>query len=106
MEIINQLKAISDETRLKIIVLLLNKNYCVRALSKKLDISESAVSQHIKILKDSGLVIGEKRSYWVHYRVQEENLYQIGDEVKDLKNYPLSVGKCNNTNCSKNKGTK
>ena len=45
------LKAIADETRLKIITLLLRHNYCVRALARKLELSESGVSQHLKVLR-------------------------------------------------------
>ena len=40
------LKALSDETRMKLVILLLKNNYCVRALAKELKISEAAVSQH------------------------------------------------------------
>ena len=51
MELTKLLKAMSDETRFKILTLLLEHNYCVRGLAKKLDLSEAAVSQHLKILR-------------------------------------------------------
>jgi ArsR family transcriptional regulator, arsenate/arsenite/antimonite-responsive transcriptional repressor len=79
------IKAIADENRLKIIRLLLNKDYCVRALAKKLEISESAVSQHLKTLREAGLVIGVKKGYFVHYKVERENLRSIGDYIIDLE---------------------
>ena len=60
------LKAIADETRMKILLLLLRHNYCVRALARKLELSEGAVSQHLKILRDAGLLIGEKKGYFMH----------------------------------------
>ena len=64
MELLTVLKAIADETRLKIIKLLLGHDYCVKGLAKRLDISESAVSQHLKLLKEIGILEGEKRGYY------------------------------------------
>jgi DNA-binding transcriptional ArsR family regulator len=47
------LKALGEPTRLTIYLALLERKHCVRSLSKKLGISESAISQHMKIMKDS-----------------------------------------------------
>jgi len=51
-ELINILKALGDENRLHIVMLLLRHDFCVGALSKRLDISEAAVSQHLKVLRN------------------------------------------------------
>ncbi|WP_234983919.1 ArsR/SmtB family transcription factor [Selenihalanaerobacter shriftii] len=77
----------SDETRLKLLVLLLDKDYCVGALAKKLDISKSAISQHLKVLREAELVIGEKRGYWVHYSVKEDQLDKITKKLNNLSEY-------------------
>ena len=53
-------KALADENRMLILRLLLRRNCCVRALSRQLDISEAAVSQHLKVLREAGLILGEK----------------------------------------------
>lgn len=90
-EVLKGLKAIADENRLKIIKLLLTKNYCVGALANQLNISESAVSQQLKILREADLVMGEKKGYYVHYMVKTENMKQIGD-------YIIELGKINKTN--------
>ena len=84
-EILQGIKALGDKTRLKIIQSLLNKNYCVGALAKKLDISESAVSQQLKILRKADLVIGEKRGYYVHYKVKTNSLQKISDYISTLE---------------------
>ena len=63
------LKIISDETRYAIINLLLSKGYCVRALAKRLKITEAAVSQHLSVLKKADIVSGEKKGYFMHYKV-------------------------------------
>ena len=48
MELENILKALGEPMRLRIFKALLERKHCVRSLSKKLGISESAVSQHLK----------------------------------------------------------
>ena len=53
--------------RLKIYQALLERKHCVRSLAKKFGISESAISQHMKVMKDAGLVYGEKYGYHTHY---------------------------------------
>jgi len=78
------MKALSDETRFKIVNLLLEKNYCVRALSKQLKISESAVSQHLKILKSTGILVGEKRGYFMHYKVDKLTFKKASREIYKL----------------------
>ncbi len=78
------LKAIADQTRLKLLHMLLTENLCGRALSQRLRISEAAVSQHIKILREVGLVSGEKRGYWTHYTVSKERLGMVADGISGL----------------------
>ena len=60
-------KAIGDETRLKILLLLSTKNICAKGIARNLDISEAAVSQHIKILKEAELIVAYKSGYFVMY---------------------------------------
>lgn len=77
-------KALSDENRRMIIMLLLKHSYCVAELARKLDISESAVSQHIKVLKESGLLKGEKRGYFMHYGVERGALLFLAEDIKKM----------------------
>ena len=62
-------KAIADETRLKILILVSHKNICAKGIAKHLNISEAAVSQHIKVLKESSLIVGYKRGYHLMYEL-------------------------------------
>ena len=78
------LKALGHETRLQIVEMLLSANLCVKALAQNLGISEGAVSQHLRILRKSGLIKGEKKGYWTHYQVQTEVLRQIGERLAGL----------------------
>ena len=67
-------KILSVETRIRILQLLKNRALCVGALSARLDVTQGAVSQHLRILRDADLVIAEKRGYFVHYRLNEKTL--------------------------------
>ena len=59
MELDRMLKVLGEPMRLKIYQALLERKHCVRSLSKKFGISESAISQHMKVMKDAGLVSGK-----------------------------------------------
>lgn len=78
------LKALADETRMHILTLLLEHDFCVRALARHLEITEAAVSQHLKVLRDAGFVQGEKRGYFTHYHVRREILYDLAQEMEAL----------------------
>ena len=80
-EFIPILKALADETRFRIINLLLTHDLCVGALANHLDISKAAVSQHLQILRKAGLVRGEKRGYWTHYSVDRSAIHQIAESL-------------------------
>lgn len=74
-------KALADEGRLSVINLLLSNDLCVGGLARELKISEPAVSQHLKKLRECGLVTGEKRGYWTHYSVNVQKLLDIAREL-------------------------
>ena len=78
------LKAIADETRMNILKLLLRHNYCVRALANELKLTEATISQHLKVLREAGLLVGEKRGYFMHYTVERPVLHELAKEIKAL----------------------
>ena len=65
--------ALADPTRLKLVKLLCRQRepdaLCVNALSALLGVTQSAVSQHLRVLRVIGLVKGERRGYHIHYFV-------------------------------------
>ena len=66
-------KVLSVETRVKIIELLkANGALGVKEISNRLCITLPAVSQHLKILKQAGLVRSERQGYWIPYSINEE----------------------------------
>lgn len=70
--------ALGDETRLRLVALLTQQEpgsaLCVGRLAHELGVTTSAVSQHLRVLKDLGLVHGERRGYRIHYFLDEERL--------------------------------
>ena len=59
-------KAFCDENRLQILDMLKSGEKCACKLVEELDISQSTLSHHMKILCDSGVVRGRKEGKWVH----------------------------------------
>ena len=88
MNLVKVFKCLSDETRFRLIKLLLTHDLCVGALAHHLGISEAAVSQHLKQLRETGLVKGEKRGYWTHYMVEKDKLSELAEFIKKLTNLP------------------
>ncbi|MBN1809557.1 MAG: winged helix-turn-helix transcriptional regulator [Planctomycetes bacterium] len=62
-------RALAVEKRQEIVHLLAGRTLCVGALSNLLGISAGAVSQHLRILKDAGLVEPDRRGYFIHYKL-------------------------------------
>lgn len=83
-ELLQVLKGLADETRFKLIRLLLTHDLCVGALAHRLGISEAAVSQHLRLLRKAGLVKGEKRGYWTHYAVERNTLKELAERLKTI----------------------
>ncbi len=65
------MKALSDRNRVKIIKMLQHKMMCVCELQEALQIAQSSVSKHLKILEEAGLVDYKKDGLWVNYYLTE-----------------------------------
>jgi len=94
------MRALGDQNRYHIVASLLQHNYCVGALAKRLGLSESAVSQHLKVLRNAGVVKGERKGYYTHYSVDRELLKSAASELTALGNLeklPME--------CSKSRGS-
>ena len=78
-------KVFSVDTRIKIIELLKAKGPSgTKEIAKRLKITPAAVSQHLKILRQSGLIRSERKGYWIPYSIDEqamENCRQLLNEI-------------------------
>lgn len=89
-------KALGDDTRLRLVQLLATQRgdnaLCVSRLAAELDVTPSSISQHLRILKDLGLVKSERRGYQIHYWLDADGLseyrdlaqQELGDAFADL----------------------
>ncbi len=79
-----RMKVLAVGSRVAILQLLKKRALCVNALAAQLGLTQSAVSQHLRIMRDAGLVIDEKRGYFVHYRLNEQTLATWRNEIDQL----------------------
>ena len=77
-DIVRFFRALGDETRLGLVALLARQGagraLCVGRLARELRVTDSAVSQHLRVLKDLGLVRGERRGNRLHYYLDADRL--------------------------------
>lgn len=78
------MKALCEPTRCRIVELLSERTYCVSALATLLDISAPAVSQHLRTLRDAGIVCCEKFGYHTHYKLDKDRLSQIAEGILEM----------------------
>jgi len=83
--------ALADPTRLKLVKLLCRQRdpdaLCVNALASLLGVTQSAVSQHLRVLRSIGLVKGERRGYHIHYYINPE----VVKHCQELASAALSI---------------
>lgn len=74
------LSALADPTRLRIVSILLDApggSCCGCDMEEPLGLSQPTISHHLKVLREAGLVEGERQGRWVHYRVLPERLAEL-----------------------------
>ena len=86
-------KAFSDPTRLKLLKLLGEKKgeYCVNALTRMLDVTQSAVSQHLRILRHVGLVNSRRNGLHIHYSLNNEMLKDVKKSMSTILGKELNL---------------
>ena len=67
-------KLLSVDKRIEIIEHLKKHDMNVNALAKSLGITQSAISQHLRVLKAAGFVKDERKGYWIHYSLNRQTL--------------------------------
>lgn len=73
-----KLKSISHPIRLSIVKGLIEEGQCnVNGIKEKLDLPQSTVSQHLQVLRNAGIVQGEKDGTIVNYRVVDEKMAEV-----------------------------
>jgi DNA-binding transcriptional ArsR family regulator len=78
------LKAMAHPTRLMILQLLSESEQSVGVLEKKLEISQSSLSQHLNLMKDKGLLASRRAGNQIYYRLRDNRLMGLLALVQDL----------------------
>ncbi len=78
------IKVLSVPARVRIVQLLKGRALCVKALAARMDITQGAVSQHLRIMRDADLLRDEKRGYYVHYCLNEQTLAGWRESIDKL----------------------
>jgi ArsR family transcriptional regulator len=75
-ELVTIFKALSDETRLRVIKLLEHGELCVCDITAALDMVQPKVSFHLSALKEAGLIKDRKQGKWIHYSLNDKDLFR------------------------------
>jgi ArsR family transcriptional regulator len=75
-DLLQVFKALSDETRLRILKLLEHGELCVCDIVASLDIIQPKISFHLGVLKEAGLVKDRRVGKWIHYRLDESDMFR------------------------------
>jgi ArsR family transcriptional regulator len=75
-DVLNIFKALSDETRLKIVKLLEHGELCVCDIVAALETIQPKVSFHLGVLKDAGLIKDRRQGKWIHYKLDDTDLFR------------------------------
>lgn len=84
METVKVLKALANDTRLEIVRMLLGTPMCVHALARHFPVSEPTICVHIRVLREAGLVSGERKGYFVHYQANLEIIQELASQFAAL----------------------
>ena len=79
-------KALSDPNRLMILEYLKEGERCACVILEQLQITQSTLSYHMKLLTDSNIVNARKEGKWMHYSLNRERIGELNQYVSDL--YP------------------
>lgn len=101
------LKALADESRLRILNLLYEGELCVCDIESTLKISQTNVSRHLACLKNAGLISSRKQAQWVYYSFNKSKELKFIDEFidnvlrikKEYKIDLINLKKATNCNC-------
>jgi ArsR family transcriptional regulator len=74
--ILTVFKALSDETRLRILKLLEHGELCVCDIVAAFDMIQPKVSFHLAVLKEAGLIKDRKQGKWVHYSIDDSDIFR------------------------------
>ena len=86
------LKALADPLRWRTVELLSHEELCVCHLVEELGVPQPLVSHHLRVLREAGLVSGERWRYWTYYRLEKRKMAAAADHLRSLARSAPAVG--------------
>lgn len=87
-------KVLAEESRLRILSLLLENDMCVCEIENCLKLKQSNISRHLSALKNSGLLDSYKQAQWVYYKINEDFIHEhqhlwlyLEEKLKELPSF-------------------
>lgn len=94
-------KALAEESRLRILALLMQDEMCVCEIEECLKMTQSNVSRHLTALKSSGILDSNKTAQWTYYKINDKfkaehkNLWlYLEQNIKASPNYQVDIEEC------------
>jgi ArsR family transcriptional regulator len=81
LPVLTSIKSLSEEIRLRILLLLNDRDACVCELMEVFGMAQSKLSHHLITLRDAGLLISDRRGKWNYYRVDTQRLNPVNREL-------------------------
>ncbi|EAI0653505.1 winged helix-turn-helix transcriptional regulator [Campylobacter coli] len=98
------ISAINDESRVLILYHLLKyQELCVCDLQKLLNMGQSRLSRHLKILKGAGFLYVKRKGTWAYYGISDELLKLHSDLFENIKNLDIDIVVLENNTCEDDK---
>ncbi len=87
-------KAMSDETRLKILLMLTKGKTCACHILEEFHFTQPTLSYHMKQLTESGLVIADKKGKWVYYSLNKERIELLNEYISKIDKTDVAPNCC------------
>ncbi|MCC2493113.1 metalloregulator ArsR/SmtB family transcription factor [Bacillus cereus] len=95
------LKLLGDKTRLAIMRMVYEQEYCVCNFVDIFKMSQPSISQHVRKLKDAGLVKEERRGQWIYYSINiESEYYELVQDMIRHVDLPHGTTTCDDNCCN------
>jgi ArsR family transcriptional regulator len=88
-------KALGDPVRLRLLSLIASHQggeACVCELTDVFDLTGPTISHHLRVLREAGLIAGERRSTWIYYRIQPEALQRLSEVLLPTRSDAAPAG--------------
>ncbi len=93
-EMVKVFRALACKKRFAIVKLLLTKESCAGSISKALGASQSSISQHLRVLRDLGIVTDNRDGNHIHYTANKDLLKQINDSLSEMLSTKIDTTEC------------